>query len=251
MKKNIRTILLGLFITFAFSNAVYGQDFWVKKSYEKWTLSEVTKVLTDSPWAQNSYELYGTVPSMPRTAYSAIVRLHSALPVRQAIVRKMRLTIDYEKLDPTQKKNFDEEVNGLLSCDDCSKYYVVNLILPVTSNMPSRNKIIDEGTFGSNGVEMRKELMKLKPEELQKYISLSNDKGESRTLYQAVFPKGKASEVLLIFKRNDDNNKPLITRDNEKFYFRIDEKAFGRSGWPFRRFTFEVSKILQNNEILF
>jgi hypothetical protein len=162
--------------------------------------------------------------------------------VRQAIVRRMRLTLDYEKLDPTQKKNFDEEVNGLLNCDDCSKYYVVKLILPVTSAADK---------FGSNGVEMRKELMKLKPEDLHGYVSLANDKDERRTPYQVIFPKGKGSEVLFIFKRNDENDKSLITKDNEKFYFKIDEKAFNKSGWPFRKFTFKVSKLLQNNEILF
>lgn len=159
MKRLIQTAVICLFFIFTFSTTICAQNFWVKKSYEKWDLGEAMKILSNSPWAQTAHEVYYPTASQSSTTYSATIRLHSALPLRQAIVQTMRLTTDYDKLDAIAKQKFDEEVTGLLNCNDCSKYYVVNLILPKLTVKGSGSS--DTERFGSDGVEMRRELMKL------------------------------------------------------------------------------------------
>lgn len=57
-----------------------------KKPFEQWSRDEVTKILFDSPWSRMNFD-------RPLGEYQVTVRLYSALPVRQALVRRMHLTI--------------------------------------------------------------------------------------------------------------------------------------------------------------
>lgn len=104
---------------------------------------------------------------------------------------------------------------------------------------------------GTHGVDISTPLKGRKLAEVKPYIHLRNDKGERRELVGFVPPEGKAKEAMFVFRRLDDQGKLLVTPDNRKFYFEIDEKLFKDTAGPLRKFTFEVSKLTRNGEVVF
>jgi len=204
------------------------QKVWEKKPYQQWSLSEVEKILSDSPWAQTQIEderdVFGT--------YFITVRLRSAIFVRQALVRQKQIHLNYDKFTPADKARFDAEVKEFLECSDCPKYYIVTL---GAKNDSYPIRALKESSL----------------DKIKSYVSLTNDKGERRELVHFVLPKSEEGEVMFAFARFDDQGKPLLTTGNKKFYFKIDEKVFEGKAPPIKRFTFEVSKLLQQGEIMF
>lgn len=97
-----------------------------RKLYDQWNLREVTGILSDSPWAQTAFDSKVNY-EQPGSTYDVEVRLYSALPVRQALVRRMQLTIPYDELNSEQRTSYNAEVEGLLMCPLCSTYYIVTL----------------------------------------------------------------------------------------------------------------------------
>ena len=119
---------------------VQAEDFWVKKDWTKWSKDDVNKMLQDSPWSKKwgkgEVMLSATLPSQSQsnpahdpkggsgtlgapigtsgTAQEGaagdsnlevhyFVELQSALPVRQAMVRRAQLNNNYDKLDADQQ----------------------------------------------------------------------------------------------------------------------------------------------------
>ena len=205
--------------------SAYAQKVWEKKPYQQWSMSEVMQILSDSPWAQTQIEKgHGT--------YFITIRLRSAIFVRQALVRQRQIHLNYDRFTPTDKARFDAEVKEFLECSDCPKYYIVTLGA-MNDSYPIR--AVKESSLDN-----------LKP-----YVSLANDKGERRELVHFILPKTERGEVMFVFARFDDQGKPLLTTNNKKFYFKIDERAFEGKTPPIKKFTFEVSKLLQQGEIVF
>ena len=51
MRKILYFALSAIFL--AASSAAFGADFWENKPYDKWSQKECSKLLEDSPWAQD------------------------------------------------------------------------------------------------------------------------------------------------------------------------------------------------------
>jgi hypothetical protein len=81
------------------------KEFWEEKDYRQWTTGECARLLENSPWAQKMS--FGDI--------EYIIRLRSALPVRQAIIRQNQLALKYEKLIPEKKMAFDQRAESFLS----------------------------------------------------------------------------------------------------------------------------------------
>jgi hypothetical protein len=93
-------------------------------------------------------------------------------------------------------------------------------------------------------------LLKRVPDaELRGRVSLSNDKGERRTAAKLTFTK--RNEVVCFFPRFDDQGKPLITSSDKKFYFEVDDYLFRKEARALRKFTYEVSPLLQDGGVIF
>jgi len=116
--------------------AAFGADFWEKKDYTKWSEKECRKLLTDSPWAKQ-YVLTRTVGPVGLTrganslgqstrSVTYQIQLFSALPIRQAIVRQLQITQNYERLTEEQKAQFDSQTEALLTADN-SEVVVLNI----------------------------------------------------------------------------------------------------------------------------
>ena len=204
------------------------------------------RILSNSQWTRNDSKIalnsnqYADRPEYPPgTEFFVHLRLYSALPVRQAIVRRMQFTIPYDKLNPVQRASFDAEVEGLLKCPHCVDYYIVTL----TS---AKNLQLNQTTRGTVDVVA---LLKNLPEaELLRHVSLLNDKGERRSATNVVFTQ---REMVLLFRRRDDRGISLITTSNKKFYVDFDEYLSKRVEGALTRFTFEVSDLVRDGEVVF
>lgn len=210
------------------------QNVCYKKPYQQWSYDEAVYIIAGSPWAK--FDRLSELTHL----YSANIRLHSALPIRQALLRIKQTRMNYDKLSATDKLKFDSAIQESLECPDCAKYYILTL-----SIRPTDQKILDLLTGWS--------LDKLTP-----YIFLANDKGDRRKLVKFIPPTGGGDNALFFkdavfyFERYDEQGKPLITMDNKKLYFSIDEKVFkGKNVPSIRKVTFEVSKLVCRSEIVF
>lgn len=222
---------LKIFILFTtllvFSNAARAQDFWMTKSYSRWTAEEVEKMLTDSPWAMskevritnpqqisqaagafspsyvgNSATITGGID--PSTELIVTLRLRSSNPIRQAIVRKNAL--DKKKdLDEKEEELFQTRQNGLLVCPACGDYYVLAL-----SGKSKTDRNYDPIFRVFNSARFK---------DLQKYLYLQNDKGEKRELVNFVPPKAPGEEAIFFFPRLDDKGQPLFDETSKEMIF--------------------------------
>jgi hypothetical protein len=175
--------------------AANGQSVWDKKPYTQWTMSEVLQVLSNSPWTQVQIE--NVRVSGLFNSYAATIRLRSALPIRQALLRKKQLQLNYDKFTPADKNRFDNETREFLSCSDCEKFYLVTLGSPIFSPaaVPNSEPSVVFDIVG--------ELKNLSPAELKRHVFLVNDQGDRRELIHFVPPSAEGKEAMFVFPRLD------------------------------------------------
>ena len=144
----MRNLLLTVLLLSQISLA---QPAWEKKPYQKWSGKEVNQVLTDSPWAKKigigtaNLAIAGSSPrrgsaltsdeaayeATPRVEYQ--VQLRSALPIRQAVARKLQLDNKYDDLPAEKRAQIDAKINEYVN------QTVDSVIVQVaySSNVPS------------------------------------------------------------------------------------------------------------------
>ena len=218
-------------VILSFGMSAQGQEFWEKKSYEQWSDFEAIRMLVDSPW--------GKIRRPANDSQAINIRLHSALPIRQALVRGRQVKLNRLKVTAVEQSKIDAEAQELLECADCQKYYILSL-QPVVKN----EKII-------------RALSRLSFDSLKSSISLVNDTGAIRPLVKFLPPHNMGEEPLFVgnsmffFERLDDKGEPLISPVNKTFYLRIDEKALKGTDIVLRKVTFEVSRLTQKGQVQF
>jgi len=222
MPKQLAMPLVALAVLSFGTSLSYSQKAWEKKPYEEWTPQETLGILLDSPWAQIRAE------NNQSAGHPTIIRLRSALPIRQALVRQKQIYLNYHKFTAADKIRFNSDVKEFLECSDCAKNYIVTLS--------------SEALTGLRGLSF---------EQVKPSIYLANDKGERRRLIHFIPPKSDSSEAMFVFERFDDAGQPLITVDNKAFYFKIEDKLLENKTVPIERFKFEVSKMIQNGQVVF
>ncbi|HEY0426756.1 MAG TPA: hypothetical protein VGC76_03015 [Pyrinomonadaceae bacterium] len=260
---------LKIFILFAslccFSTA-FGQNVekTLQKSYQKWSQEEALKIISSKPFADQYQSSSGmnaiaqqqqareqadtflggnqrgrTIDGV-RTVTPIVIRLHSALPVRQAQVRLRQIQAGYDKMNGEERKKFDESQKIMLECAICKDYYVVT----ITKFTDSSGTSVDNGIF---------QLMKF--EDFKGKIWLVNDKDEKRELAQFTPPKKAGEPAVFYFKRTDEKGNLLLTTDSKtlKFVFSndlLDDDNQYSYLLP-RTFEFSVSKLIFNNKVEF
>lgn len=241
MERDKRTLGLAIFLAvICLALTASGQQSWEKKNYKQWSLADIVRILDDSPWAQTQIERVSINYGLPSNSYTAIIRLRSALPIRQALVRRRQLTVNYDKLSATDQARFDAEVKEFLECTDCAKYHLVTLVSPITTTSQD-----------SVSVDVVDKLKGLSLAELKPHVYLTNDRGERRHLAGFIPAKGEGSEAMFVFPRFDEQGKPFLTPENKRFSFTIEEKVYEKRSVPLKKFTFEVSRIIRNGEVIF
>ena len=240
---------------FGFEGVGLAQDVSATKPFREWTKSEANRMLNDSPWAatQEARIDFGTqvikVAGGPIVDgghlaaqmnganipidYRITLRLRSALPVRQAIVRLKQLEAKYDSMSVKERATFDEKTKGLLDCPACAQNYVITLSCKST-NYPGADALY-EGLRGAT-------LPAIKP-----YIHIINDRGEQRELVHFVAPKAPGEEAVFFFSRFDDEDRPLITANHKKLVFRLSEN----NARAITNFEIDVSKLILNGKVEF
>src|SRR5260370_1184603 len=195
MKRNlgIGTIL----VVFAAAIAGYAQSVWTGKPFTQWSRGDAENVLNNSPWSshqevrmqfekerQTAAGSYSGVSSASAASSQTEVmshlpvdfiftlRLRSALPVRQALVRLKQLESDSKKLSQKDLEAFDSQIKGLLECPACAGNYVVTLSSK-SLNRPGADAVYT--TFKGGRLS-----------DLQRFVFIANERGERRELVHFV-----------------------------------------------------------------
>jgi len=173
------------------------QPFWQKKKYTSWSKEEAKKMLEDSPWS-GSYAFnamameilqQSTADSRARESRPFIrynVQLHSAPPIRQAMVRLEQIALKYGQLPPEKKQVFDQDSGKFLGATFND---VVRVHVEYTTNVPALDR--DLANYWQNG----------NPTELQSYIYLITPNGKRLPPLRFTVAKGAERSFDLIFPR--------------------------------------------------
>ncbi|HVF88672.1 MAG TPA: hypothetical protein VNH22_01320 [Blastocatellia bacterium] len=209
------------------------QEVWAGKPYSQWTKGDTSAVLSQSPWVKTQeIRLTQGRANAPRDS-KITLRLRSALPIRQALVRQKQLDAKYDKMNEADRAAFDAKTKGLMDCPACADNYVVTLSAK-SENDP--------------GYDVVFELLKgATLAALQKYVYLSNDRGERRPLIHFVAPKSGGEEAMFFFPRLDDSGKPLLAPRDKRLLFRFSDSNVSATV----NFEFDVSKIVLNDSVIF
>jgi len=88
---------------------VQAEDFWLKKEWKQWSKDDCVKMLADSPWTK-TWRANGNEDGI---VY--VFQLRSALPIREAIVRRLQFDQKYDKMTDAQRSSFDAQSGRMLS----------------------------------------------------------------------------------------------------------------------------------------
>ena len=232
----------------------YGQKF-LEKPYKQWTLDDTNKILSSAPWADQYQSERGQIAaeniqqSIDRSNNTIsgsnrgnqgrvsapvpiIIRLHSALPIRQALARQMQIGAKYDKMSAEEQAKFDESTAKFLECAVCKGYYVVTI-----------TKWRDTSDFVTDGI-----FQSLTLEDLKGKVWLMNDKDEKIELEQFTPPKKATDSAVFFFKRPAAGEPQFITPADKRFLFvfanelRDNKNAY--SNLIPRSFEFKIPKML-------
>lgn len=213
-------------------------EFWQEKGYRQWSQKECRKMLENSPWAKR-YTLSGVYivpvseasPAPERRTNPWIrylVQFHSALPVRQALVRWSQLASDYETMSPEQRQEFDAQAE---------RYLAASFPEIVLLNVG----------FSSNTQEWLRDLdnywKKQTTETLRNFVFLIAHGGEKIPLLQYVPPRGGSSEFQLAFPRRYQG-KPILIPEDKAIKLELPPPPM-EPGHPDRRHAFPMHVLVE------
>ena len=257
-KRGTRTLLQVLLAMAGLTVMAWGQEAWTRKPSNEWSRGEAEKVLNDSPWAsqqevrirfdkeaQKAAGSYSGVSSAAATQSQTEVsrdlpvdfiftlRLRSAVPVRQAVVRLRQLQTDIEKMSPKDLAAFDAQTKGLLECPACAANYVVTLSAK-SKNSPGADPVYT--TFKGGRLA-----------DLQRYVYIANERGDRRSLVHFVPPTVPGDEATFFFPRLDEKGSPLFTPENKELLVNLTDNQVN----SITNFKIDVSKLIVNGKVEF
>src|SRR5258706_958098 len=160
------------------------------------------------------------------------LRLRSALPVRQALVRLKQLEVD-TKRSQKDAETFDAQIRGLLECPACAGNYVVTLSSK-SLNRPGADAVY--ATFKGGRLS-----------DLQRFVFLANERGERRQLVHFVAPRVPGDDTVFFFPRLDAKDAPLLTPESKQLLINLSDKQVNSVS----NFRIDVSKLVMNGKVEF
>jgi hypothetical protein len=258
MQVYLRRSLWFALLVLAGCGSVFAQSELPDKPYQHWSKGEAEKILNNSPWAKQqevrikfdketqtaagSYSgVSGTAAAQSKTEVTSQVpsdfiftlRLRSAVPVRQAVVRLKQLETNIEKMDPKDRAAFENQIKGLLDCPACANNYVITLSSKSKSN-PGADAVY--ATFKGGRLA-----------DLQRYIFIANERGERRQLIHFVAPKAPGDEAIFFFPRLDEKGATLLTLDSKELLINLANNQAD----SITNFKIDVSKLKLNGKVEF
>ncbi len=221
------------------------QEFWRKKQYELWTVEECQKLLQDSPWAKRYPISQVLIESISRQSevdgreerpeINYQVQLSSALPVRQAMVRKAQIESKYDQMIAEQKQAFDAKAASFLGAK-----------FPDT--------ILVHVAYSSNVQEYDRQLAyhwRTKTTELLKnFVYLIGPHGEKVQLERYVPSRGDAREFDMIFPRQVEGH-PLLGLQDKTLKLEFQHPRIGILGDARILVEFKVAKMVVDGQVAY
>lgn len=225
-------------LVFVLSILIYAQEPWKDKPFSQWDKNDIEKIAGDSPWARTQQEDPGIGNKNPQALMSAVtIRLRSALPIRQALLRLKQIEAKYDKMSAADRAAFDSKNKGILDCPACADNYVISIGPPIINRqMASGVLTLKHDTLGT----------------LQRRVYLTNELGERRDIVHFVAPKTESSEAMIFFPRLDAQGKPLINATSKKLilHFEPGNQGFVKDAVPSIT-EFSVPRMIINGEVAF
>lgn len=243
VKKTISLLLPISFLTGV--AAGQGGEFWHKKDYRQWSEKECAKLLEDSPWAK-SYTLSRVFidqvqqstgdrarEQTPFIRYD--VQLRSAMPIRQALVRRMQIAQKYDTLPSDQREQFDKQAEAFLSAS-----FPDTVVLYVT--------------YSSNVLTYVRELARHwqthTTERLRNFVFLIGSKGDKAPLLRYTPVGGESGQFQLIFPRIYEG-RPILTAQDKSLKLEFPHPAIGELGDARILIEFKVDKMVAHGEVIY
>jgi len=256
------SLFLSIAVSAIISFGLIHQTESAAKPYQEWSKKDVTKLLNDSPWAKTQTVRVaarrqarsvagqvsatpgseGAVPTDGKAAlsgaeqpvdYTFTIRLRSAMPIREAIVRLVQLESNYDRMQSAEKKSLDAQTKELLECQECKDHYLISV------------------GFGSNNAEGMDPIYNwFRNQSLQSlkgYIYIQNDRGDRRDLAAFIPPRVPGDEVFFLFARKDKQGKPLLTAEHKKLLFRMSDANAN----SVTNFSLDVSRMVVDGHVEF
>ncbi len=173
--------------------AIPGDAFWEIKDYRHWSERECEKMLTDSPWAKG----------LLQSGFGYVVRLDSALPIRQALVRQKQITENYERLSLEKRQEFDKKAEEYLS--ELFPYTIVVHVIQGSNLGKARRGT--PTSYPCSYWQMRTTEM------LKDTVSLIPSKGDKIPLQQFIVSRD-VCEFIFIFPRHN-KGRPVVSKENK------------------------------------
>lgn len=227
-------------LVIALSGLICAQEIWRSKPFREWTKEDIIRLSSDSPWAQVRQADFSTGERTPAAYLPGItLRLRSALPIRQALLRLKQIEAKYDKMNEKERAEFDARMKGMIECPACADNYVVSLGPPVTKReMKSGVGSLRDVAFGL----------------LEGKVYLANERGERRELVHFIPPKHDEDEATFFFPRLDAQGHPLLTPENKRLIFFFEARnlrtGYGLDPIP-SRIDFDVSKMIVDGKVEF
>lgn len=239
--KNHCTILFLLTFIISTIPTASAKDFWEKKEYKEWSEKDCRKMLENSPWSED-YEFTSIDVNMadasasdgrpPYIKYQ--VRLYSALPIRQAIVRQSRIANKYDDLSPEQQQSLDKQTDAILNAN--YEDYVV-VYITYESNLP-RNVI----------TQLVRHWQTQNTERLKFSVFLGGSKSEKVPLEQYVVPQSAEQYIQFVFPRKV-NGRELLQPEDKELILEFPAPAAGRVGGGKVFVEFKTKKMTYNDKL--
>ena len=242
-----KVILSGTLLVLLGSSVVWAGDPWKEKPYTEWTEKECRKLLQNSPWAKR-YSLGGVIievihptqvegvervrESNPRMEYD--VRLLSALPIRQALVRLQQINADYDKMSPGQRQAFDQKAETLLN----RQYHDIVVVLV---DYRSNTNMYD--------MEMARYWQQKTTETLKNFVFLGGG-GKLAPLLGYAAGQGSARTFQLVFPREHEG-RPLLRPDSKSLRLEFLHPNIRGQGEVRAVVAFKVKKMLVEGEVVY
>ena len=216
---------------------------WTKKPWTEWSKSDCQKILSDSPWATDAglgntvMQVVSETSAVPgREAAPSItyqVRLLSARPVREAMMRLQQLDPKYAAFPPDQKQKFEAQAKQFIEGDFSDRVvFQVNY----SANAQSYDQILIRA-WQSQSPEVIKQSTFLNP-------------GKIAPLAVQVGQAG-SHELQFIFPRKSAKGEPSISPDAKEISLEFESPGIGTLA-PDRIFIrFSTKKMLLNGQLMY
>jgi len=263
--KRTRAVAISVGVLLLLGAAAFAQTELVRKPFRQWTKREAEQLLRAAPWVHTqevrirragqaqrvaggpnpAVAQGGLLSTEQNTAllggaqapvdFVFTLRLRSALPVRQALVRLKQIEAKYDAMNDQEKAAFDVDpkIKGLLACPACADNYVLTL--------SSKSK-------ESTGADAVYTVFKgARFDDIKRYIFIADERGARRELAHFVPPKVPGDEAIFFFPRRDEKDTPLLTPASKELFLNLTDKEIN----IVTNFRIDVPKLIVDGAVEF